>query len=95
MRIWQQERFILDITERICGMMNDQGMTRKELAKRIGKNPKFISKLLDNGNQSIRTISDIFNIFGRAIMISDVSLTKSIKKPYKRKEIKNSKEKKR
>ncbi|WP_437203467.1 helix-turn-helix domain-containing protein [Planctomicrobium sp. SH664] len=64
-REWQQERSILDTTELICEMMYEQGLSRADLAKRLGKSKGYISKFLDGTtNMTIRTISDVFGCLG-------------------------------
>ena len=63
-----QERAILDLTELICEIMARTGVTRAELARRLGKTKGFITQLLDGrANMTIRTISDIFSALGCAI----------------------------
>ncbi|MBI1903672.1 MAG: helix-turn-helix transcriptional regulator [Planctomycetia bacterium] len=65
LRLWHQERTILDITETICELMEKKRITRSDLAKRLGKTKGYITQLLDGRtNMTIRTISDVFAVLG-------------------------------
>jgi transcriptional regulator with XRE-family HTH domain len=43
---YQVEGSILDFTEDLCGVMNEQGVTRAELARRLGTSPAYVTKIL-------------------------------------------------
>ena len=59
-RLLCQERLILDVTESLAGALEDGGVTRAELARRLGRTPGFVSQLLGGGrNLTLRTIADI------------------------------------
>ena len=59
-RLLCQERLILDVTELLAGALEDGGVTRAELARRLGRTPGFVSQLLGGGrNLTLRTIADI------------------------------------
>ena len=59
-RLLCQERLILDVTEQLAGALEDDGVTRAELARRLGRTPGFVSQLLGGGrNLTLRTIADI------------------------------------
>lgn len=59
-RLLAQERFILEVTERICAYMDKHNITRTELARRLGKSKGFVSQLLDGGrNLTLRTLADV------------------------------------
>ena len=45
-RLLCQERLILDVTELLAGALEDGGVTRAELARRLGRTPGFVSQLL-------------------------------------------------
>ena len=58
-----QEQFILECTEFICKLMKEKGITRAELADRLGKTKGYISQLLNGRyNMTIRTLADIFYV---------------------------------
>lgn len=68
MRLYQQERAILDVTELVCQVMEEQDVSRSELAQRIGKTKGYITQLLDGRrNMTVRTISDVFTALDRAV----------------------------
>ena len=59
-RLLCQERLILDVTELLAGALEDGGVTRAELARRLGRTPGFVSQLLGGRrNLTLRTIADI------------------------------------
>ncbi|HLJ12099.1 MAG TPA: helix-turn-helix transcriptional regulator [Planctomycetaceae bacterium] len=63
--LWNQERAILDITELVCDLMADEGVTRKDLADRLETTKSYITQLLDGTtNMTVRTISDVFSVLG-------------------------------
>lgn len=56
--ILEEERLILDATEAICRVMDEQGVSRVELARRIGASKGHVSQLLDGGrNMTLRTLA--------------------------------------
>lgn len=65
MRLYQQERAILEITELIYKVMEQQGVNKTTLADRLGKSRGYVSQLLDGEtNMTVRTISDVFTALG-------------------------------
>lgn len=59
-RLVRQEELILDVTERLTEALQEAGVTKAELARRLGRTPGFVSQLLGGGrNLTLRTISDI------------------------------------
>ena len=59
-RLLRQERLILDVTEQLAGALENSGVTRAELARRMGRTPGFVSQVLNGGrNLTLRTIADI------------------------------------
>ncbi|SRR6266566_431094 len=65
MRLFQQERIILDVTERICEALQSNNMNRVQLAGALGKSKGYISQLLDgSANMTLRTMSDVFLSLG-------------------------------
>lgn len=68
MRLYQQERAILEVTELVCQLMDEQDMSRSELAKRLGRTKGYIAQLLDGQvDMTVRTISDVFAALNRAV----------------------------
>ena len=59
-RLLCQERLILDVTELLTEALGNSGVTRADLARRLGRTPGFVSQVLGGGrNLTLRTIADI------------------------------------
>lgn len=64
-RLLQQEDAILDVTELICEIMSETGVSRSELARRLGTTRSYVTQLLDgSANMTIRKVADIFFALG-------------------------------
>ena len=58
-----------DITERIHTLMEQKGLTQKELALRMGKSPSEINKWLKNPhNYTLRTLAKLQEVLGEPII---------------------------
>ena len=65
-RLLEQERLILEVTELICGIMEEERISRSELAKRLQKSKGHVSQLLDGSrNMTLRTLAEILSALGR------------------------------
>jgi transcriptional regulator with XRE-family HTH domain len=72
MRLYQQERAIQELTDLVCELMDEQHVTRADLARRLGKTPGYITQLLDGrANMTIRTIADVLHALNRALHFQD------------------------
>ncbi len=79
MRLYQQERAIQDVTDLICEVMDEEQVSRSQLAGRIGRTKGYVTQLLDGRvNMTVRTISDVFCALGRAIHFQDGSLEATV-----------------
>ena len=79
MRLYQQERAILDLTELVCEIMEEQGVSRSDLARRLDKTKGYVTQLLDGrANMTVRTMSDVFGVLGRAIHFQDGPLSVTV-----------------
>ncbi len=58
------ERLKYDISEQIYELMRKKGITKKELAKRMGVSPAYISKILGAENISLKTIAKVLAALG-------------------------------
>jgi transcriptional regulator with XRE-family HTH domain len=59
-RMVRQEELILDVTNKLTEALEEAGVTKSELAKRIERSPGLISQVFGGGrNLTLRTISDI------------------------------------
>lgn len=66
MRFFQQERAIYEVALLIESTMAELGVTRSELAKRLGKSRGWVTQLLNGqANKTIRTIADTLAVLGR------------------------------
>jgi transcriptional regulator with XRE-family HTH domain len=66
MRLYQQERAIYEVTDLIESLMEELGVSRAELARRLGKSRAWVTQLLDGeANKTIRTVADVFAALGR------------------------------
>ncbi len=74
-RLYQQEHTILNATELMCQLMQENNVSRSELAARLGKTKGYVTQLLDGrANMTIRTISDVFFALDRSIHFQDCPL---------------------
>lgn len=79
MRLYQQERAILEVTELVCQLMDEQDVSRSELATRLGRTKGYITQLLDGrANMTVRTISDVFTALGRAVHFQEGPLRATV-----------------
>ena len=75
MRSFQQEAAIYEVTELIEDRLSQMGLSRSELAAKLGKTEGWVTQLLDGeSNKTIRTVADVFAVLGRSIHFSDVPL---------------------
>lgn len=59
-RLFAQEQAILEVTELVCKLMEEQGVSKDELAKRMRTTKGKIIKLLDGRlNPTLLEISDL------------------------------------
>lgn len=64
-RLLEQERLILDATEAVVTVMAHEGVSRQELAGRLGKTKSFVSQLLcGERNMTLRTLADLGSALG-------------------------------
>ena len=48
-RLVRQEELILQVTETLTQALDEAGVTKAELARRLGKSPGFVSQVLGGG----------------------------------------------
>ena len=78
----QRERLILEVTELICSVMDEQGITRSELAGKLGRSKGYITQLLDGrANMTLRTISDVMWSMDRGLCVSAQPLSGRLHPP--------------
>jgi transcriptional regulator with XRE-family HTH domain len=60
-RLYEQERLLVDTNELLVRIMEKQGISRANLAKRLGKSKAFITQVLrGKRNLTLRTLADLF-----------------------------------
>jgi transcriptional regulator with XRE-family HTH domain len=75
MRIFQQERLAVEITELMCKTMKEQGVKRSQLARLLDKTKGRVSQILNGEtNLTIRTVADIFTVLGKTLTVSGEDL---------------------
>jgi len=71
MRLFQQSKLNLEFTEMVCGLMEEKGVSRSELAERLGTSLSSITQILDGSrNITMRTASDLVVALGKAVNVS-------------------------
>ena len=67
MRLYQQKYLIMQVTERICELMEHNRMSRSDLAKKLGTTKGYITQLLDGrANMTLRKLADVYMALGVA-----------------------------
>jgi len=75
-RLFEQERLILEATEGICEAMEAKGLTRADLARRIGKSRAYVTQILSGArNMTLRTLADVFFVCGARVQVSNEPLS--------------------
>ena len=70
-KLLAQEELILEVTETICNILQNEKISRRELADRLGKSKGFISQLLNGGrNLTLRTVADILHVLGYKVTLT-------------------------
>lgn len=74
-RLWAQEGLVLEGSELVARLMNESGVTRSELAKRIGKTRSYVTQLLSGSrNMTLRTLADIAFALGAEVKMEAVPI---------------------
>jgi transcriptional regulator with XRE-family HTH domain len=69
-KLMAQEDLIMEVTETLCGILEKEKVSRKELADRLGKSKGFVSQLLNGGrNLTLRTVADILYVLGYKVTL--------------------------
>ena len=69
-RLLREEELILEVTEAVSAVMQEEGISKTQLAKRLGKTKGFISQLLSGGrNLTLRTLAGLVDALGYRITI--------------------------
>lgn len=74
-KLLAEEELILEVTETICDILENEKISRKELADRLGKSKGFVSQLLNGGrNLTLRTVADNFHVLGYKVSLTPQKL---------------------
>jgi len=72
----RQEELILEVTEALSEAMIRQGISKAELARRLGKTKGFVSQILAGGrNLTLRTIADVADTLECQVRVQVLSQT--------------------
>ena len=55
------EGLLLDISSQLKKLMEEKGITKKELAERMGVSPSYITKIFGGNNISLKTIAKVLS----------------------------------
>jgi len=70
-KLMAQGDLIMEVTETLCELLEEEKVSRKELAERLGKTKGFVSQLLNGGrNLTLRTVADILHVLGYKVTLS-------------------------
>ena len=76
MQLFQRERLAIEITELLCQLMEEQDITNKDLAKRLGlSKKKVISFFQKDSKMTVEEISDLFFALGLSLRVVAVPLS--------------------
>lgn len=73
-RIDQQEWLVLQIALHIEKLMEIQGVSRSELAKRLGSSKGYVTQLLDGANMSLRKVADVMMALDSSLKIDTCNI---------------------
>lgn len=69
-RLLAQESFLLDVTEKICELMEKKNLFPEDLAEKLGVRKSVVEFWLDTGEISIRELFKIMQCLGYDLSIS-------------------------
>jgi len=67
--LYIQEQLILDVTESICQLLSQRGLSQSDLADRLGVTKSRVSQYMDGANLTLRTVAKIFWTLGEEVTI--------------------------
>lgn len=66
-----QERFVVDLLEHLCMEMEKQGVSRNDLAQRLGINPVRLKRMFQGGPRvNLRMVVACFHALGLTLQIT-------------------------
>jgi len=74
------ERLLLEATENLSLLMQQQGVTGRELARRLKVSPSRVSQMLDGTrNLTLATLAEAFHALGRSMHITHGAPTERVR----------------
>jgi len=71
LRLFEQERAISELTGLLQHLMESGGLSRADLALKLGKTKGWVTQLLDGErNKTVRTVADVFAALGYSLHFS-------------------------
>ncbi len=72
-RLYEQERLLVEVTELLTQVMEKKGMSRAQLAHKLGKSKAFVTQVLrGNHNMTLRTLADLFGAMEHQLFVQAV-----------------------
>lgn len=69
-RLYERERVLVDATEAVSELMQRTGVSRKDLAEKLGVTPANVTQILSGTrNLTLGTLSDVFVVLGRSLRV--------------------------
>jgi transcriptional regulator with XRE-family HTH domain len=69
-RIYEQERLLLHMQERLAEAIERSGMKRAEVARRLGVNRAFVTQILSRGRGlTVKTIASVLHATGYRLVL--------------------------
>jgi len=79
-RASEVERLLLEATENLALLMQQQGVTGRELARRLKVSPSRVSQMLDGTrNLTLATLAEAFHALGRSMHITHGAPTERVR----------------
>ncbi len=70
-KLLRQEELILEATEGLASLMERQGVTKADLARRLGRTRGYITQILAGSrNFTLRTLAEVANALGYRVHLS-------------------------
>jgi transcriptional regulator with XRE-family HTH domain len=69
-KLFEQEKLLVEATELLSELMEKKGVSRAQLAEKIGKSKAFVTQLLrGNHNMTLRTVADLFGALDHEVCL--------------------------
>jgi transcriptional regulator with XRE-family HTH domain len=66
-RVFFEESLVIDVLEEVCGLMAREGVSRAELARRLGTARANVTQMLNGRNVTLRTLAAAVHALGGEI----------------------------